>query len=69
MLKYKTIELVDFGVMIIKENVYFKKQFEGDGNFLKKLIHSISLNYNIVSYHNFSHAFSLSLVIFYYNYV
>ena len=51
----------------MKENAYFKKQFEGDEKFLKKLIHSISLNYNIVSYHNFSHAFSLSLVIFYYN--
>jgi len=31
---------------------------------LNKLVTEISLHYNIVSYHNFSHAFSLSLMLF-----
>lgn len=49
--------------MILKENLYYKQQFNDD-NFLQKLVTEISINYNIVSYHNFSHGFSLSLVIF-----
>jgi hypothetical protein len=29
-LKYKTNELVDFGVMILRENTYFQNEFKGD---------------------------------------
>jgi len=49
--------------MILKENTYFKEKINDD-KFLKKLVTEISINYNIVSYHNFSHAFSLTLVYF-----
>jgi hypothetical protein len=49
--------------MILRESLYFRQQFNDD-SFLHKLVTEISINYNIVSYHNFSHGFSLSLVIF-----
>ena len=62
-LAFKTRELASFATMILKENNYFRQQFN-DEKFLQKLVTEISINYNIVSYHNFSHGFSLSLVIF-----
>lgn len=63
-LAYKTRDLAIFAEMILKENEYFINEVK-DSKTLGKLVTEISLHYNIVSYHNFSHAFSLSLVSFF----
>lgn len=49
--------------MIIKDTEFYKTQ-DFPPNKIDNLITKISKQYNVVSYHNFSHGFSVFLVIF-----
>lgn len=60
-LSYSLHNLAEFAIMILKESQYCNNQEKQ--LMTKILVHLIASNYNIISYHNFSHAFSLMQVI------
>ena len=60
-LSYTLSELCDFSKMIFESNN--ERKLIGKSFNLNKLIHLIAENYLVTAYHNFTHAFSLLLVI------
>jgi hypothetical protein len=63
-LGYSINELIIFSEKIMFSNIYCQKNF--NPNTINKLLSHISKEYGIVSYHNFTHAFSVQLVLFYF---
>ncbi len=59
-LNYTGEELAYFSAKMLLNNDFAQKTFDPDT--ISSLIEKIALKYNIVSYHNFSHPFSLSIV-------
>lgn len=57
-LSFRVRELVGFAGLLLKDNS-FAQGFSG----IQQLFGMIAQNYNSVSYHNFSHAFNLMLVL------
>lgn len=57
------IQLINLSVDIIMENSFAKKNLNYEN--LTLLVAEIADNYHSVSYHNFTHGFSLSQVKFY----
>ena len=58
MMEFTNFELLGFINVIINELGYLK-EFNIDESTFKNLIYEIALNYNIVPYHTFTHAFSI----------
>ena len=60
-LMYKIKDLVSFGVTLLRTSEFGSNYFSQSS--LTLLLKKIALRYNGVAYHNFSHAFSLALVL------
>lgn len=60
-LMYTVKELVEFSTSILLTSEYAAINFSEST--LQKLMETVALRYNDIAYHNFSHAFSLTLVI------
>jgi hypothetical protein len=56
---YTLKELCSFGVMILQTSPFACNFTEET---LQRLLETLALRYNDIAYHNWSHAFSLSLV-------
>jgi hypothetical protein len=56
---YTLKELCSFGVMILQTSPFACNFTEET---LRRLLETLALRYNDIAYHNWSHAFSLSLV-------
>lgn len=61
-LMYKIKDLVSFGVTLLRTSEFGETCLSEAS--LTMLLKKIALRYNGVAYHNFSHAFSLSLVLY-----
>jgi len=63
MMEFTNIELISFINVIFNELGYLK-EFNVDEKAFKNLVYEIALNYNVVPYHTFTHAFSIFQVNF-----
>lgn len=55
-------DMIQMGTDLIMENSFCKENY--DSKMISKLLKSISYRYNIMAYHNFSHAFSVFLMFY-----
>lgn len=59
-LQYKLKELVNLAVKLLKTSSFVKNKMSD--KFLHKLVGILAKNYKAVAFHNFSHAFTLTMV-------
>jgi len=59
-LQYKVKDLVNFAVKLIKTSSFAKTKISDQS--LHKMVAVLAKSYNPVAYHNFSHAFTLTMV-------
>lgn len=61
-LRYKVKELVDFSIKILRTSQFCQSNFTE--RVTKKLVTLLARNYNAVSYHNYSHAFYFTMLVY-----